>query len=192
MASNNFIVIYDACVLYPAPIRDLLMLLATNSRLFKAKWTEDIHQEWQENLLKNRPDLKREQLERTRTLMDTAVPDALFERQRYQSLIDSLQLPDPNDRHVLAAAIACRAEIIVTFNLKDFPKTELDKYQIAALHPDDFLNDLADLNESAVIKAIDSQSNALRNPPISCKQILETLQIIGLPKIVARLTPHFL
>lgn len=59
---------YNACVLYPAPLRDLLMRLALTDR-FRARWTEDIHEEWIRNVLVNRPDLTREQLDRTRTLM---------------------------------------------------------------------------------------------------------------------------
>ena len=98
----NFSAVYDACVLYPAPIRDLLLQLAL-SDLFRAHWTNDIHDEWTRNVLKNRPDLTAEQLQRTRELMDANVRDCLVTG--YESLIPSLELPDENDRHVLAAAI---------------------------------------------------------------------------------------
>jgi len=118
----KFTAIFDACVLYPAPLRDLLMSLALTG-LFRAKWTAAIHEEWIGNLLRNRDDLTRPQLERTRDLMDRAVPDALVAG--YEELIDPLTLPDPDDRHVLAAAIRGRADVIVTSNLKDFPETAL-------------------------------------------------------------------
>ena len=91
--------------------------------LFRAKWTDDIHEEWMRSVLKNRPDLRREQLERTRDLMNAHVRDCLVTG--YEDLIDSLALPDPDDRHVLAAAIRAGAEVIVTFNLKDFPPNAL-------------------------------------------------------------------
>ena len=95
----NFIVIYDSCVLYPAPLRDLLMRLALTD-LYQAKWTKDIHQEWMRSLLKNRPDLLKERLEKTRLRMDLHVRDCLIEG--YEELIDNLKLPDANDRHVIA------------------------------------------------------------------------------------------
>ena len=97
-----FTAIFDACVLYPAPLRDLLLHLA-GTQLFRARWTEEIHGEWVRNLLKNRPDLTRKQLDRTRALMDRAVPDCLVTG--HLPLMEALILPDPGDRHVLAAAI---------------------------------------------------------------------------------------
>ena len=99
---GSFTAVYDACVLYPAQLRDFLMRLALTG-LFRARWTDDIHAEWMTSLLDNRPDLTREQLERTRNLMDANVLDCKVED--YQLLIPSLNLPDPNDRHVLAAAL---------------------------------------------------------------------------------------
>jgi hypothetical protein len=73
---SNFTVIYDACVLYPAPLRDLLMQLAL-TELFRARWTDRIHDEWTRNVLKNRPDLTVAQLNRTRSMMNAAIEDAL-------------------------------------------------------------------------------------------------------------------
>ena len=102
---TKFSVIYDACVSYPAPLRDLLMHLALTD-LFKARWTDEIHAEWINALLR-REQYDREILERTRDLMDSSVRDAKVTG--YEWLIDSLDLPDPNDRHVLAAAIKAGA-----------------------------------------------------------------------------------
>lgn len=115
-------VIYDACVLYPAPLRDFLLQLACEG-LFRARWTHAIHEEWTRNLLKAHPDLNPKALARTCQLMDRAVPNALIKG--HETLIEGLALPDPDDRHVLAAAIHGRAQMIVTFNLKDFPATAL-------------------------------------------------------------------
>jgi predicted nucleic acid-binding protein len=119
---SHFTVLYDASVFCPAPLRDLLMELAT-AGLFRAKWSEQIQKEWIESLLKKRPDLNRERLERTKKVANKAVPDYLVEG--YEPLIEGLQLPDVNDRHVLAAAVHCNAQVIVTYNLKDFPKESL-------------------------------------------------------------------
>lgn len=96
-----FVVVYDACVLYPAPMRDFLMHLATTG-LFSARWTNQIHDEWIRNLQRKRPDLDVRSLKRTRELMDEAVEDCLVTG--YESLIEGLTLPDPDDRHVVAAA----------------------------------------------------------------------------------------
>lgn len=112
------IALYDACVLYPAPLRDLLMHLAVTD-LFRARWTEAIHEEWIRNLLRDRPDLTRDKLERTRDLMNAHVRDCLVIG--YESLIPALTLPDPEDRHVRAAAVRCGADVIVTFNPEALP-----------------------------------------------------------------------
>ncbi len=117
----------DACVLYPAPLRDLLMHLAV-ADLFRATWTEEIHNEWIRSVLADRPDLSRRQLERTRDLMDVHVRDCLVTG--HEHLIPKLSLPDPDDRHVLAAAITCGADVIVTFNLADFPIDALAPHRI--------------------------------------------------------------
>lgn len=130
---------YDACVLYPAPLRDLLLQLAL-PHIFRARWSDSIHDEWIRNVLKDRPDLTPAQLDRTRGLMDAAVPDALV--RGYEKLVTTLELPDQDDRHVLAAAICGRCDVIVTFNLKDFPKSALAEHDIDAQHPDEFIGHL--------------------------------------------------
>lgn len=132
MRHSPFTAFYDANVLYPAPLRDFLMHLALTG-VYRARWSSQIHDEWKRNLLINRPELTREQLDRTSALMDKAVPDGLVSD--YQSLIEGLKLPDADDRHVLAAAIKCNASVIVTFNLKDFPKDVLDTFDMEPLHP---------------------------------------------------------
>ncbi len=120
------------CRLYPAPLRDFLLNLAVPG-FFRARWTDEIHDERISNLLERRPDLNLEKLTRTRNLMNTAVQDCLITG--YQSLIPGLSLPDENDRHVLAAAIHAGADVIVTFNKKDFPEAYLSQFGIAAQRP---------------------------------------------------------
>ena len=115
--SSHFTVIYDACVLYPAPLRDFLMRLALTD-LYRARWTDMIHDEWTRSVLKQRPDLKATELARTRSLMDAHVRDSLVTG--FEHLIPCVKLPDIDDRHVVAAAIHVGANLIVIFNLKDF------------------------------------------------------------------------
>lgn len=176
--------VLDACVLYPAPLRDLLMQLAT-ADLFRGRWTDRIHDEWMRNVLADRPDLARAQLDRTRALMDAHVRDASVIG--YEALIAGLVLPDPEDRHVLAAAIRCGASAIVTFNLKDFPAASLGPYSIEAQHPDDFVSDLIDLDPAAVCAAVKVVRGRLRNPPRTADEYLLTLEGQGLVGTVARL-----
>ncbi|MFT4641948.1 MAG: hypothetical protein ACI8T1_005292 [Verrucomicrobiales bacterium] len=105
MSRGDPIVVPDACVLYPAGLRRLMMWLAVHN-VIRPKWTVEIHDEWMRNVLKDQPDLTRENLERTRRLMDAHAGDCLVSG--YEKHISALSLPDPNDRHVLAAAILPR------------------------------------------------------------------------------------
>ena len=181
---STFTALYDACVLYPAPLRDLLMRLAITD-LFRARWTDQIHEEWIRSVLEDRPDLTRKQLERTRQLMNSHVRDSLVIG--YEDLVDGLQLPDPDDRHVLAAAIRTRASVIVTFNLTDFPNEYLATHGLEAQHPDEFITHLLDLNPAAVCSAAKKQRAALKNPPKDVEQFLEALARQHLPETVSRL-----
>jgi len=180
--SSHFTVIYDACVLYPAPLRDLLMHLAL-SDLYRARWTDMIHVEWTRNVLANRPDLSHEQLNRTCQLMNAHVRDSLVTGFEY--LIPSIQLRDADDRHVVAAAIHSGASLIVTFNLNDFPAESLKPYNLAAQHPDDFIVDLLDLHPAAVLEAAANHRRSLKNPPKTAEEYLDTLLTQGLTQSVA-------
>ncbi len=172
----RYTVVLDACVLYPAPLRDLLLRLSITG-LFSAKWTDQIHDEWIKNLLETRPELKNK-LPRTRELMDQAVPDSLVTG--YESLIGSLELPDANDRHVLAAAIRAGAQAIITFNLKDFPGDALTQYGIEAMHPDAFIEHQLDLREGEVIATAKQHRASLKNPPKTADEYIETMAAQGL------------
>ena len=156
--------------------------------LFRAKWTEEIHEEWIRNVLKNRTDLKRKQLERTRDLMNEHVLDCVVDG--YQELMSAITLPDEDDRHVLAAAIRCKADVIVTFNLKDFPVSELTKYDVEAQHPDEFIHNLFDLDGAAVASAVKRQRVSLKNPSVSVDHLLSTLENQGLAKTVDELRKY--
>jgi predicted nucleic acid-binding protein len=158
------------------------------SGAFRARWSEQIHQEWKSNLLENRPDLKSEQLDRTIQLMNDAVPDSIVTG--HESLIENLTLPDPNDRHVLAAAIRCGASVIVTFNETDFPASALEPFGIEAQHPDQFAEYLFDLDPAAVVAAAQRQRSKLRSPPINVEQFLNTILKQGLVQTAKSLAKY--
>ncbi len=154
---------------------------------FRARWTEAIHQEWMASVRSARPDLPPDRLERTRQLMDQAVPECLVTG--YEGAIESLVLPDPSDRHVLAAAIRCQAGVIVTYNLRDFPPDALTPWAIDAQHPDEFLSHFFDLAPGALCAVVRNQRLALAAPPQTVDDLLETFAQLGLANTVAALGP---
>jgi predicted nucleic acid-binding protein len=177
------IVLYDACVLHPAPLRDLLIRLA-RAGLVRARWTDAILDECFRSILRRRPELELS-LKRTRALMVAAVADCLIDG--YEDLIETLDLPDPNDRHVLAAAIRAGAETIVTANVADFPRDALSRHQVEAKHPDDFVVELVDTAPAAVLGIVTRQAADLHSPRRSVEEVLDLLQRVGMPMTVARL-----
>ena len=182
--SSNFIAVLDACLLYPAPLRDLLLSMADEG-LFKPKWSVEIQDEWSRNLLANRPDLKKEQLQSTIRGMDLAFPDSNVEN--YESLISSITLPDVNDRHVVAAAIRSKANVIVTYNLKDFPHSVTSEFDLEIQHPDIFLINVFDLNPGKATDAFKKLVKRLKNPPKSYADVLEKLAKSDLKEIIEKL-----
>lgn len=160
----------------------------TLTRLFKAHWTQKIHDEWKNALLRNNSDMRPELLDRTQQLMDEHVGDALVTG--YESLIETLSLPDPDDRHVLAAAIHSNAGAIITHNLKDFPEESLSPYHIEALHPDEFIYLQIEISASHCLSAFKAQRMALKSPPMEVEEFLTCLQRQQLPKTVSFLQQH--
>jgi predicted nucleic acid-binding protein len=175
---------YDACVLHPAGLRDLLVRLATTD-LFRAHWSTDILDEMVRSIIRRHPNLTEKQLDRTRTLMCQAVADCLVTG--YEPLINGIDLPDPDDRHVLAAAIKSGSQVIVTENLTDFPADVLEQYDIEAQTPDVFVLHLIDLSPTTVSGAIETQADALRHPPFTVDELFDRLARSGLPRSVAAL-----
>jgi predicted nucleic acid-binding protein len=180
----TFTVVYDANVLYPAPLRDLLIRLGQTG-LFRARWTDAILDEVFRSILKVRTDLKPENLARTRQMMCEAVRDCLITG--YEPLIQALELPDADDRHVLAAAVRCGAQVIVTSNVKDFPEKALTPLAIEAQVPDEFVLNLLDLSPEVVLETIGKQAAGLKKPQTTVDELLGTLEKNGLKKSVAEI-----
>ena len=183
-----FTALYDANVLHPAGLRDLLVRLA-QSGLFRGRWTEQILDEMVASILRRRPDLDASRLSRTRQLMCDAVADCLVTG--YEPLISGLVLPDPDDRHVLAAGIRCNAQVIVTSNLTDFPDDALGPFNIEAQSPDQFILDLINLAPGRIASALQQQSAALRSPTRTVDDVLDELSKNGLPRAAAALRDSF-
>ena len=167
----------DASVLYPAPLRDFLLELAV-SDFYRAKWSDAVHDEWIRALLRRRPDIPASRLERTRRLMDAHVRDALVSG--FEDLLPAIRLPDPDDRHVVAAAVRGEADVILTANIKDFPASALAPHELEAEHPDDFLVRLYREAPSRFREALERVRSRLRNPPFSPRQHLDALRRAGL------------
>ena len=180
-------VVYDACVLYSAALRDFLLDIAAVGLVYP-HWSNYIHEEWMRSLLRNRPDVNRKSLERTRRRMDAKFKNSLTKG--YEPLIPTLLLPDSNDRHVLAVAIYAKAQNIVTFNLGDFPKEILQPYGIEAVVPDEFMLRLIQTKPSRVLQAVRNHRLDLTRPPKTVVEYLATLKKQGLPKTVAFLREH--
>ena len=174
----------DANVLYPAALRDLLVELGTRG-VIRLHWSATIHDEWTRALgLTHDP----ARIARTRALMDRALPDATVAG--FEHLIATLTLPDPDDRHVLAAAIAAEARVIVTFNLTDFPADALAPHQITATHPDVFLTALLETAPEAVTEAVAAIHRRLTAPTLSTNDLLAVYARNGLDNFAAALSPR--
>ena len=167
----------DASVLYPALLRNILIRLAIDD-LYRAFWSQRVHDEWTNALLRDRPHLLRASIERTRRLVEESIDDAMV--RGYEPLIETLKLPDADDRHVLAAAIHGGVQLIVTANLRDFPKATLARHDIEAQHPDAFILRLFTGGQDEVLGTIRRLRNGLRRPPMTAAELLAAMTRQGL------------
>ncbi len=161
MAYRPPVAVLDACVLYPFHTRNLLVQFAVD-RLVDVRWTDRIHDEWMRNLAANAPGVSMGRLERTRDLMKAALPMA--DVRGYEPLIPGIVLPDPDDRHVVAAAVAGGASVVVTWNTSDFPEAELARHGLRRETPDQFSLGLYAAASEAVLAAV---ANARMNLRVS-------------------------
>lgn len=183
--SVRFKCVLDTNVIYPIEIRDLLFWFAYYD-LFTPKWSEHIFDEWKAVMLRKGASI--EEATKRAKRANLAFPDALVNN--YSGLISSLELPDPKDRHVLAAAIKTNANVIVTNNIKDFPKEYLASFGLTAKTADDFLTDIVDLNPDMAVKAFRELVLNRRNPDLDEFQVLDILRIRGLKDTADFLHSH--
>ncbi|HTW68283.1 MAG TPA: PIN domain-containing protein [Acetobacteraceae bacterium] len=177
-------VFLDASVLYPVSLRHLLMRLAL-AGLFQPQWSAHVHEEWIRAVLRDNPQIPRARLLALRDAMDQRIDDAVVTG--FEHLIGTLTLPDPDDRHVLAAAIVSGSSIILTRNLRDFPASALGPHGIAACHPDVFIAGLLCAEAQSVIQAVRDQQASLINPPVPWQDLLAIFERTGLRGTVAEL-----
>jgi len=173
--SVRFACVLDTNVILPIEIRDLLFWFAHDD-LYTPKWSKHIFDEWESVM--RRKEVNEEEIKKRIGWANLAFPDAMVKN--YEVLIDGLELPDPKDRHVLAAAIKINANIIVTNNLKDFPKDYLGRFGLSAKKADDFLTDIIDLNQEIAINSFRKLVLNRRNPDLDEFQVLDCFRRNGL------------
>lgn len=181
--ADRFVVVLDANVLYPFRVRDTLLRFA-EAGLFRARWSPTILDEWRRNLLEKRPELS-ESVDSQLSAMERAFPESCINGAN--RLQQSLELPDPDDRHVLATAICVDAEHIVTENLKDFPEAYLAEFGITAVSADDFLASTFELYPAEALAAMRAMRLDYKNPPFTASEFIFDLQMQGLPKLASML-----
>ncbi len=171
-------VLLDATVLYAAPVRDLV-LECVSRKMFSPHWSAAIHREWMRALGRNRPDIPQERIERLRNLMDSAFPEATVSR--FDAYVQSFLLPDPDDRHVAAAAAKAGCRLILTSNVRHFPAHAMRSSGMTAIHPDKFLVRLADADAKALMDAAMTVRTRLRHQPLTMHAYCSALRRAGLP-----------
>jgi predicted nucleic acid-binding protein len=177
--------LFDACVLYPQTLRDALLSLARTD-LFRARWSAHINEEWTRARLRTHPE-HAAQIQYTLEQVNKSVEDCLVTG--YEPLIESIELPDPDDRHVVAAAIVGRADVIVTLDLSHFPATALEPYNIEVQHPDKFIAYQFGVDEAKALAAFKAMRARLKRPAMTSDEFLDHLERKGLPTTVATLRP---
>jgi hypothetical protein len=181
----RYTALLDACVLYPLAMTDALMSLAT-AGLYAAKWTRRIETEWIAALEERRPELKG-RLDIRRDQMREAIPDWEVPQSAWEACAGGLQLPDPNDVHVLAAALAGHADCIVTANLKDFPAGTAGALGIEVIHPDQFIVAQWDLDQLVAVAAFKRMRARWKKPEATAEHFAEAMERGGLPATAQRL-----
>ncbi len=181
----RYTALLDACVLHPMAMADALMSLAS-AGLYAAKWSRTIESEWIASIEARRPDLTGK-LGYRRDQMREAVPDWEVEERAWQSLAGSLKLPDPDDVHVLAAAMAGHADCIVTANLRDFPTDVVGPLGIEIIHPDQFIVAQWDLDQLVAVAAFKRMRMRWKRPEATAEDFAAALERAGLPATAQRL-----
>lgn len=164
-----FIVLLDATSLYPNTLRNVL-LLAHDHGLYQAKFSNEILGEVRNAVLRKYPDAN---MDRTIALVRENFGDALV--RNYERLIPAMT-NELGDRHVLAAAVACGAQVIVTDNTEDFPEECCSPYSIEVKTADEFLLDLWDLDSELMMAVLREAAASTSRPPLDVDGILDNLR----------------
>jgi len=181
------IAVLDACILYPFHLRNVLVQAAVD-RLVEARWTDAIHDEWIRNLAARAPAIPAERLQNTRRLMNEALPTATVSG--YQKHIRRVNLPDPDDRHVVAAGIAAGASVILTLNIRDFPAKELKRFGLRRETPDVFLSALYDEVPDLMIGSLANARRNLTKTSVSASDFIGIVAGQGLGELAKRAERH--
>lgn len=181
------VAVFDACILYPFHLRNILVQAAVD-RIVEARWTDAIHDEWIRNLRAGVPAIPAERLETTRRLMNEALPAATVSE--YEGHIPTVNLPDLNDRHVIAAGIAAGASVILTWNLRHFPAKELKKFGLRRETPDAFLSRLYDEIPDLMIASLANARQNLTRSRVSALNFIDILRKQQLVELAKRAQKH--
>ncbi|MCH9808850.1 MAG: PIN domain-containing protein [Alphaproteobacteria bacterium] len=184
--SDRFVAVLDANVLFPFGVRDVLLWF-THAGLYRARWSEQIVAEWHRSLVAKRPGVKAS-VEQQIQVMRNVFPEAWVAD--YADLVEVIELPDVDDRHVLAAAIRCGAQNIVTENIKHFPSEALGKYDIEAVTADHFLTCTFELYPLEAMKVLKLMRVGYRSPEYTKTEFLRHLMRIGLGQLALRVKGH--
>jgi predicted nucleic acid-binding protein len=184
--ADPFVVVLDASVLYPVRKKEVLLRFAQRG-LYRARWSATIMEEWVRNAKADSPE-QSIGIDRHVSAIEEHFPECWVSG--FEPLIEGLTLPDPDDRHVLAAAIRCSAQHIVTDNLKHFPDKILENHDMTAITADDFLSNTFDLYISEAIQVLRQLREIKTKPPFTSSEFIIDLTKKGLPKLAAKAKRH--
>lgn len=187
MAFEPSVAVFDACILYPFHLRNVVVQAAVD-RLVGARWTAEIHDEWIRNLAADAPAIPIERLQHTCRLMNDALPTAMVKG--YKHLVPTVTLPDPNDRHVVAAGIAAGASIVLTWNLRHFPANELKRFGLRRETPDAFLSKLYDKAPDSTVGSLARARRNLSKSRVSASDFVDILNNQKLIHLAKRIQRH--
>jgi hypothetical protein len=187
MAFEPSVAVFDACILYPFHLRNIVVQAAVD-RLVDARWSDEIHDEWIRSLAADAPAIPVERLQTTRRLMNHALPAATISG--YEALIPTVNLPDPGDRHVVAAAATAGASVILTWNLRDFPAGVLKTFGLRRETPDAFLDDLYKTIPNLIVESLANARRNLSNSRVSAADFIDILKHQKLTRLARRMQDH--
>jgi hypothetical protein len=186
MAFEPAVAVYDACILYPFHLRNIVVQAAEDD-LIEARWTDEIHDEWVRNVAR-RQHVPVAKLQRLCQVMNAMLPAATVTG--YEKHIAAVNLPDSDDRHVVAAGIAADATVILTWNLRDFPPKELKKFGLRRETPDAFLSGVYDNVPELMVASLANARRNLTKTQLSAPDFVNMLPRQRLFQLAKRAQKH--